>query len=262
MGARAPGVARNTTVPARDPGLLRVVTYNVHKCRGLDQRTRPERIAWVLGELDADVVALQEVLHSDCVPHLDQVRGITSLLDGYAWHFGEVRHHRGSAYGNATLSRLPVTASSTYDITWQHRERRGCLRTDVQFSNTLLHVFNVHLGTSAFERPHQARRLLSRRVLHAEELRGPRIVMGDFNEWTRGVATKLMSDHFDSVDRKLHRTWWTYPGLLPFLHLDHFYYDKRLKLERFYVHRSRTALVASDHLPLVADFRVPGEDED
>jgi endonuclease/exonuclease/phosphatase family metal-dependent hydrolase len=48
----------------------------------------------------------------------------------------------------------------------------------------------------------------------------------------------------------------TYPGVMPFLHLDHFYYDERLKLESFKLHRSRKALVASDHLPLLAQFLV------
>jgi endonuclease/exonuclease/phosphatase family metal-dependent hydrolase len=41
---------------------IRLATYNIHKCRGLDRRTSPQRIAAVIAELDADVVALQEVL--------------------------------------------------------------------------------------------------------------------------------------------------------------------------------------------------------
>jgi endonuclease/exonuclease/phosphatase family metal-dependent hydrolase len=41
---------------------LRIATYNIHRCRGIDGRTRPERIAAVLRSIDADVVALQEVV--------------------------------------------------------------------------------------------------------------------------------------------------------------------------------------------------------
>jgi len=44
---------------------LRIATYNVHKCRGLDGRLRPDRIVRVLREMEADVVALQEVLSVD-----------------------------------------------------------------------------------------------------------------------------------------------------------------------------------------------------
>jgi endonuclease/exonuclease/phosphatase family metal-dependent hydrolase len=65
-----------------------------------------------------------------------------------------------------------------------------------------------------------------------------------------------MSGHFQSVDRRAFRLRRTYPGLLPVLHLDHFYYDKHLQLEKFSLVRTRLALMASDHLPLVGEFRL------
>ncbi len=40
--------------------MLTVASYNIHKGVGLDRRRRPERIMEVLGEIDADIVALQE----------------------------------------------------------------------------------------------------------------------------------------------------------------------------------------------------------
>ena len=93
----------------------------------------------------------------------------------------------------------------------------------------------------------------NRLILHPSSLR---IVLGDFNEWTPGLASRVFATHFQSADarRNLRRTR-TYPGLLPLLGLDHIYFDTALKLERLVLHRSRTALVASDHLPLVADLR-------
>ena len=88
-------------------------------------------------------------------------------------------------------------------------------------------------------------------------MQGPRILLGDFNEWVRGLTTKLMSSHLKSADLKLHlRRSRTYPGVLPFLHLDHIYYDDHLTVENLHLHRSRTSLIASDHLPLVADFKL------
>jgi endonuclease/exonuclease/phosphatase family metal-dependent hydrolase len=197
----------------------------------------------------ADIIAIQEVIGP-------QADAIAQLLPGFAVEFGEVRQHLGEPYGNAVFSRLPVTEVKHYDITWEGRERRGCMRIDVDFAGAPVHLFNVHLGTSFFERPHQARLLLSESVLHGKEMTGPRIVVGDFNEWTRGVATKLMSGHFESVDRRAFRLKRTYPGLLPILHLDHFYYDNHLKLETFSVMRTRLSLVASDHLPLIGQFRL------
>jgi endonuclease/exonuclease/phosphatase family metal-dependent hydrolase len=236
---------------------IRVATYNIHKCRGLDRRTSPERIAAVIIELEADVVALQEVLDvQNGRPEFDQARQIKSKLAGYGWGFGENRRLHGGAYGNMTLSRFPVQVCHNYDVTWRHREQRGCLRTDVLLGKgTVLHVFNVHLGTSFIERRHQARKLLSDDVLNGIERRGPRIVVGDFNEWTRGLASRLMGEAFEVVEpRAFLRHARTYPGVLPLFHLDHFYYDKQLSLKSFRLHRSRKALIASDHLPLVAEF--------
>ena len=236
---------------------VRVATYTVHKCRGLDRRVSPARIAEVVRKLNADVVALQDIIGSKDSAD-DQVRYIAEHAGSYEWCFGENRFHLGRPYGNAILTRLPIQFARNYDLTWGKRERRGCLRADVVLdSGRVLHLFNVHLGTSFFERRHQARRLVSREVLAGEDLSGPRIVVGDFNEWTRGLASRLMSKNFQSVDlRAFTKLKRTYPGVLPFLHLDHFYFDDHLALKRYHVERTRRALLASDHLPLVAEFRV------
>jgi endonuclease/exonuclease/phosphatase family metal-dependent hydrolase len=215
---------------------IRVGTYNFHKCQGLDQRIRPDRIAAVIAELDTDVVAVQEILDvQNGRPEFDQARQIRSKLAGYGWCFGENRRLHGGRYGNMTLSRFPVQVCHNYDVTWRHRERRGCLRTDVVLDkDTVLHVFNVHLGTSFIERRHQARKLLGDEVLNGIEQRGPRIVVGDFNEWTRGLASRLMREAFEEVEpRAFLRHRRTYPGVLPLFHLDHFYYDKQLSLKSF-----------------------------
>lgn len=236
---------------------LRVATYNIHKCRGLDRRVRPERIAAVLREVNADIVGLQEVLsESGLSPRNDQPRYLAETL-GLSYALGENRLVRGASYGNVVLSRYPLQSHCNYDLSVGSRERRGCLRTDVLLaSGYILHVFNLHLGTSYFERRRQSR-LLMDSVLESGGLEGPRIVLGDFNEWTRGLASRSLSARFHSVEIHLHlNRSRTYPGMLPFLHLDHIYYHGNLELESLSLHRTRTALIASDHLPLVADFRL------
>ncbi len=243
--------------------MLRIVTYNVHKCVGLDRRMRPARIASVLRELDADVIALQEVVchaGSERV-EMDQARFISEEL-GYEYCLGENRKHKGAAYGNVVLSRLPWGCVENYDITWRGRERRGALRVDVQIEDeggerTPLHLFNVHLGTAYVERRHQARALVGEKILRSAELEGPRVVLGDFNEFPRGLATRLLSEELCAADIRTHlKTARTYPGVLPLAHLDHIYYDPPLELARLQLYKTTTSLVASDHLPLVADFEL------
>lgn len=238
---------------------LRVATYNVHRCRGMDGRVRPDRIVDVLKDVDPDVTALQEVVFGD--GDQDQARFIAGGV-GFHWVVGENRKLKGSAYGNVVLSRYPLRVVKNHDITVTGYERRGALHTDVIVApEDIIHVFNIHLGTAYLERRHQGRRLSERGngILHDVGLTGAMIVLGDFNEWTTGLATQLLGSHLKSVDILKHlKRRRTYPGMLPVMHLDHIYYDGPLELTKLILHRSRKALVASDHLPLVADFEYLG----
>jgi endonuclease/exonuclease/phosphatase family metal-dependent hydrolase len=249
-------------------GRLRVVTYNIHKCQGFDRRVVPERIVTVLRELAADVLCLQEVVNApEGGPLWDQAGAIGRALPEYAARFGANRPLRGGTYGNLTLSRLPVMGWKNIDITGK-REARGVLQTDLGLGSdsssrvslgeaTRLHIFNVHLGTGFMERRFQAGRLMSEDVLLQSGLQGPRLVIGDFNEWTQGLTTRLLRESFATFKPK-HALGYgkTFPGMLPFMTLDHCYYESPLEMVETRLWRSRTALVASDHLPLVADFRV------
>src|SRR5437868_11699595 len=239
---------------------LRVVTYNIHKCRGMDRRTRPQRIVDVLLELDADIIALQEVLNAEgSGADARQAEYIADELGGYELFFTPACHVKRGSYGNALLSRRRTRGARSYEITWRHQEPRNCQRVDIEVAppRRLLHVFNLHLGTAFVERRYQARRLLGAEILANPELRAPRLVLGDFNEWTRGLTTRLLSEQFQSVDiTRYAKRGRTYPGVLPLLHLDHIYYDAALELQNFSVVKNRLTLVASDHLPLLAEFAI------
>ena len=238
---------------------VRIATYNIHKCRGMDSRVSLERVAEVIREIEVDIVALQEVVRAK---EQDQLTELARLAEYPHIAFGENRKHRGGGYGNALLSKFPIEHSRNYDVTIPGREPRGLLRADLRLaSGELLHVLNIHLGTGLMERRGQSSLLLHEEVLLSKEFSAPRILLGDFNEWTRGKATKLLSKHFRSAETKpAHATaaqkMRSYPGFLPVLHLDHIYYDDALKLKTFRLHRSRKALLASDHVPLVACFEL------
>jgi endonuclease/exonuclease/phosphatase family metal-dependent hydrolase len=231
---------------------MRIVTYNIHKARGMDGRISVKRIAKVLAELNADIIALQEVF-AVCDADAGQVEQLASEL-GLKAAFGCTRHHRGRPYGNAILTRWPILESRDMDISWQHRERRGCVRADLKAPSGTLHIFNIHMGTSYFERRHQVRSLLSSKQLH-EDLSGPRLLVGDFNEWIKGLTTRMLSEKFESLNLGLHvRRRRSYPGLLPLMHLDHIYFERPLHVEKAELIRTPLAKIASDHLPLVATF--------
>jgi endonuclease/exonuclease/phosphatase family metal-dependent hydrolase len=235
---------------------VKIATYNVHKCVGMDRRYSPERIVKVLREIDADIIALQEVVgHAAAAERDHQAEYIAHALD-MDFRLGEARRINGAEYGNVILSRLPISSHENYDISVKRYEPRGALRAEISLNGEgSLHFVNLHMGTSFFERRKQVHKLLAGHVLDHPEFIGKRIVAGDFNEWVSGITTKLFKTNFQSIDPKLHlgRTR-TFPGILPLVHLDHVYFDERFWLRDAFLHRSRTALVASDHLPIVAEF--------
>jgi endonuclease/exonuclease/phosphatase family metal-dependent hydrolase len=233
---------------------LKVATYNIHRSRGMDRRVAPARIADVLREIDPDVIAMQEVVGAG-PSGSGQAEEIGAAL-GMGWVMAPVRHLRKHLFGNVVMSRFPILHQAQYDLSWRTCEARGCQRADLDLGEgRLLHVYNVHLGTAVLERRYQAPRLAS--FVHDHRVTGPKIILGDFNEWMRGLATRTLSSLFRSVDIKAHlRRRRTYPGLFPLVHLDHIYYEGQVDVRSVELSRTRRALIASDHLPLVATLRI------
>ncbi|MDO8681222.1 MAG: endonuclease/exonuclease/phosphatase family protein [Acidobacteriota bacterium] len=233
---------------------VRVATYNIHRARGLDGRTRLERIAAVLAGIDADIVALQEVIGASPLKP-GQAAELGAAL-GMGWVMAPTRHMRTALFGNVVLSRFPIRHHSQHDLTWKTCEHRGVQRVDLAMEDDTLHFYNVHLGTSLLERRAQAVRLAT--LVHDKRVVGPKIVLGDFNEWARHLgATDVLAQRLQSIDLSKHlSSRRTYPGIFPLLHLDHIYYEGKVEVLKVSLPRDRMALMASDHLPLVADLKI------
>jgi endonuclease/exonuclease/phosphatase family metal-dependent hydrolase len=232
---------------------VRIATYNVHRCRGMDRRVMPGRIVEVLRDIDADVIALQEVIGAGPAG-AGQAEEIGAAL-AMGWVMNSVRTLRQHQYGNVVLSRHPIVHHSHCDLSWRTCEPRHCQRADIEVDGRTLRVYNVHLGTAVLERRYQAKRLAS--FVHDRRVSGPKVLLGDFNEWMKGLATRTLSSLFESVDISQHlRRRRTYPGIFPVVHLDHIYFDGAVEVTRVEMPRTRKALMASDHLPLVANLRI------
>jgi endonuclease/exonuclease/phosphatase family metal-dependent hydrolase len=230
--------------------LVRVATYNIHTCIGVDRRYDPDRIGAVLREIDADIACLQEVdarrsdRHADQWAYLGEVTG-RRVITG-------IREHRGR-FGNAILTRFPVLAARSIDLTVAGYEPRGAIDADLLIGDHVLRVIATHFGLHATERRLQANRLMTvlgeplaanRRAAHAV------LLMGDLNEW-RGRSGAIRS-----FDRRLgpSAAARTFPSWLPVLALDRIYAVGPAMLRDVYVYRSPLARLASDHLPLVGNL--------
>jgi endonuclease/exonuclease/phosphatase family metal-dependent hydrolase len=228
---------------------LTVATYNVHRWTGLNGRRKPDssRAAAVIGELDADVIALQEVLRpTDEACPLGE---IADSLDMFLT-FAATRRHRRGELGNAILSRFPLTSVSVIDISFSRLERRGALA--VQFNSTHGHVAVVatHLSLVDRTRARQVQSLLQ----HPQLQSGPAVLLGDMNAWRDCKATRQLGD----ILTQHHNREWpaSFPAARPVLALDRIY-TNRAKVLSLDVHDTATARKASDHLPVLASIELP-----
>jgi endonuclease/exonuclease/phosphatase family metal-dependent hydrolase len=224
------------------PWPLTIATYNIHGAVGSDGHYAPERIASVLREINADIVALQEVplgggnLHNvldllQDATGLDAAASATSII-------GE------RSYGNAILSRYRIASTRAIDLSFGSREPRGALDADIQCHGHPLRIIATHLGLRPAERRDQIRRLLQ--VFDTDEM--PVILLGDVNEWfVWGRPLRWLVSHFQAVPAPR-----TFPARMPVFALDRIWIRPRHRLVSVKAHGSALARLASDHLPLVA----------
>ena len=221
---------------------MTVATYNIHGAVGTDGLHAPQRIADVLREIDADVIALQEVPLGGAgrASMLDLLREAT----GFHAVEGPTEDRPERRYGNAVLSRYPVMATRTIDLSFGSREPRGALDADIDCHGHLLRVIATHLGLRPAERRHQIRRLLQA----FDTDRMPVILTGDLNEWfVWGRPLRWLVSHFEPVPAPR-----TFPSRLPLFALDRLWISPRHRLVQVRVHATPLARIASDHLPLIA----------
>jgi endonuclease/exonuclease/phosphatase family metal-dependent hydrolase len=225
-----------------DASLLRIATYNIHGAIGCDGVRAPLRIAQVIGELNADIVALQEVplggaRGPDVLPELEAATGMQAIA-------GPTLDTPERRFGNAVLTRLPVRAARTFNLSFGKREARGALDVDVESASGVLRIVATHLGLSARERRAQIASLIA--AFDTPAL--PVILPGDINEWfVWGIALRMLVTHFKAAPAPR-----TFPSRWPVFSLDRIWMHPVERLLDVHVHRSALARVASDHLPLVA----------
>jgi endonuclease/exonuclease/phosphatase family metal-dependent hydrolase len=247
MAVEAP-VATRTTRRRVTTRALTVATWNIHGAIGADGRYAPARIVDVLREVDADIVALQEVASEQA--HENFLRDLERET-GFHVAAGLLRQRHGDDFGNALLSRYPVQSVEHLDLTVDHYEPRGAIDVCIDVGIALpLRVIATHLGLRPGERREQVRRIIS---AFERDSPHPTLLMGDLNEWFLwGRPLRWLHAHFRNIPPAPP----TFPARRPVFALDRIWVSPSGGVTRLARHSSSLARVASDHLPLVADIVV------
>lgn len=228
---------------------IRVASYNIRKAIGTDRRRVPERVLEVLGEVDADIIALQEAdrrfgVRSAAIPPLlmDNQSGYRPVplnvqTDSMGWH------------GNAILVRKAAEVAAHDVLHLPYLEPRGATMAEVTLNGASVRVFGMHLDLSGLWRRRQAAA-----VIHAaaQGEAMPTVLMGDLNEWSAGrgcLADFARHYRFAPCGRSFH-------ARRPVARLDRIMHCGKLTLKDCGVHESAAARKASDHLPIWAEFAI------
>ncbi|AQQ67762.1 oxidoreductase [Microbulbifer agarilyticus] len=251
---------------------LRVMTYNVHICKGMDGKLSPERIARVIARYSPDIVALQEVdVRRQRTGGVDQAHQISRMLS-MDCHFQPAMHLEDERYGDAIMTHLPVRLIKKGILPGppensrfrNSAEPRGALWMEIDFHGTAIQMFNTHLGLSKGERQRQVDALMGEDWLGGEKCHNkPRILVGDFNALPGAGEIKKLTEVLDDAQLKLpgHKPKGTFFSRLPKARIDYIFVEPGLQVSDIHVPRSELTRLASDHLPLIVDLKIPAGEQ-
>jgi len=227
--------------------MVRAVSYNIHSCVGSDRRPSAERILHVLREIEADVVALQEVGGDAPTEGMEQFMFFEKHLAMAGVHGVNLRRGR-HAFGNALFVRGEIRDFHLEDLSVTFFEPRGAIDCLVQFGNRAVRVIATHLGLYPYERRDQVNRLAA---LLARPEPPLTIMLGDFNVF--GLERRILRRA--GAPRHLPKLR-TFPARRPLMSLDRIWTVPNRNVVQMHVHRTPLARAASDHLPIVADIAI------
>lgn len=258
--ARSALAGRSFSAPESSvsPGVrpFRVVSYNVHSCRGMDGVYAPARIARVLLREQPDIICLQELEHG--IGRSGWALQVSEIAEALSseYHFHGISRVDDGDFGNAILSRHPMERIRSAELPNWAGKRRGVLWVVVTLGGRRVHVLNTHLSVVERERRLQADALLGPEWLGSPTLRGPIVFCGDLNASRRSYTCRRLGERLRNVEAaslpsEAMNTW---SSRVPLRRIDHVFVSDEVTVRESWVPRTRLTRVASDHLPLVVDL--------
>lgn len=238
------------------------MTYNVHRCVGVDRRLDVGRIAAVIAEQEPDVVCLQELdVGRARTGGVDQAQAIAHSLS-MTFQFNAAMKVEAEQYGDAILTPHPerlIRAGALPVVTEaMGNEPRGALWSAVDLPGGTVNIINTHLGLIPREQRLQAAALTGKDWLGHPDCTGHTILTGDFNATSITRPYQTLARRLDDAQRRLglRPTVKTFPSAFPAIRIDHCFVSPGVRITGVSAPFSPLARMASDHLPLIVDFEL------
>jgi len=226
--------------------MVKVCSYNIRKSLGTDRKRNPDRIMKILAEVDADVIAVQEVdmRFGTRVSTLSPDQ-IIDQTDYMPVRFG-IREQSLGWHGNAILVKKGIEVVDQQRIELPAFEPRGAILADIKVDGRVLRVVGMHLGLLGNWRKRQAEAIVS--YLETIEGKVPTVFMGDLNQWAPdGGCLAQFAQHHNVIAPGP-----SFHARRPMLQLDRIITSRDIEVEATGVHRTALARTGSDHLPVWA----------
>lgn len=237
---------------------LRIMTYNVHSCIGMDGKISPDRIARVIARYEPDIVALQELdVQKIRTGTVDQASKIAQLLE-MEYHFHPAIHVEEERYGDAILTHLPMNLIKTGILPKvpgnPSLEPRGAIWVQVEINGTPIHVINTHLDVRSRARRAQLEALLSTDWLKHPDFQGMTVFCGDLNTLPSSPLYRKINESLkDTNNKSPHGTFST---RFPSARIDYIFVNKSAKIVATFTPNTQLSRIASDHFPLITNIQV------
>jgi len=242
--------------------MARLLTYNVHRCVGVDRKLDVDRIVAVIAEHEPDIVCLQELdVGRARTGHVDQAQAIADGLE-MSVRFHPAMRVEAEEYGDAILSRWPERLVRAGALPTMRGipglEPRGAIWAAIELDGVTLNLFNTHLGLVPREQRLQAAALVGKDWLGHPDCKGPTILAGDFNATSITRPYQALTRRLADCQRQLGRkqTVKTFPSSFPAIRIDHAFVSPEIRITDVFAPFSPLARMASDHLPLIIDFEI------
>jgi len=221
---------------------LRLLSYNIKHCQGMNGKVSIKEVAAAIASTQADLVSLQEVdYRNPRSAFADQAAALSSSLGMYHVYGPNVTWGGVARFGNAVLSRYPITNWHNYLLPSQG-EQRGLLRVEIKLAGQPIVFLSTHLGLNHQERLQQVDKIIE----VADSVTDPLLLAGDLNARPDSIEVARLQTVLQSGD--LTGAELTFPSDRPKFKIDYIFYSHLWTLTETKVFISQ----ASDHLPLAS----------